>query len=271
MLFQRATVVFLALLALGFLSGCAPRVAPGEIHAAWVITDAKLDRAAEDVAGQRDPSWAEGGFFCFYPNGTVTLMLGGRFANGTWTREGARNELRIVTGEEILALGVRRLGRDEHVFELKDGADTIRYLTRADRHTYRPEQDIYSTRLNAWRVPARRPHTREELEGRLHGMLTYLDALFTTALARDLEVLSLDNLPTPFLFAGNGVALKRADALPAKWLALFQTRQEALEATERLGGLFRHTTFPVVQNRFERNALIFAQLTAALEVTRAKE
>ncbi len=267
----RLPALLLAVWALGFLSGCRPGFDPAEIHAAWVITDAKRDRAADGGPAKRDPSWAEGGFFRFYPNGTVTLFRGGRFSNGTWTREVSQGGYRVVTNEEIILLPVKRLGRDERVFGFKDGADTVYYLTTADRHAYRPEQDIYSTRLNAWRIPAARSHTREDLDDRLHGMLSYLDAVFTTAATRNLDVVNLENLPTPFLFASNGVALKRADALPARWLALFQTREEALAATERLGGLFRHTTFPVVQNRFERNALIFAQLTAALETTRAKE
>lgn len=81
------------------------------------------------------------------------------------------------------------------------------------------------------------------------------------AYVKDLDRVDLTALRIAF----HGVALRRADDLPARWLALHASRADAVRAAGLLSPLFKDVIMPVTRNPFARNALIFGQMVKALE------
>jgi hypothetical protein len=134
----------------------------------------------------------------------------------------------------------------------------------ADDHAY-TGIDIYSPAANAWRLPSRDPQDERMISERLRAMLSYLETYFEAGALRQSPQLEIASLPTPFIFAANGIAIYNLDNLPDKWVALFSDREEAEEAALQLMALFDHVDVPLAPNRFERNARIFTQLLRNLK------
>lgn len=246
------------------VAGCGRRrLEPEALQAAWVIADTVFEETAAGGGAGRNAADAQGGFFRFYPDGAAAVLQAGAFRSGHWSWDAGKGRVTVTAGAETLVIEVGARGPDELSFRLAERKPVVSYVVRADRVNY-DQMDPYSAALNAWRVPAKAALGRAEMDARLLAMLDYLNAYFLAASIHEVESVEVANLPTPFLFAGNGIALYRNDRLPEEWLGLFASRTDAILATERLGGLFRGVKVPVMANRFERNALIFSQLAAAL-------
>ena len=245
-----------------FAPGCARRVPADALHAAWVIVDTEFDRRQSNLTAADRAAAASGGFFRLYPDGSVSALSTGKYRTGRWSWESSTSLLRIDHDG----------GREEYTVKI-DGytsaritpvATSITFVTEPDRLNY-GDVDPYSPALNQWRIPAPEPMTDAAMDRRLLGMLRFLTAHLQSAVARDVEFLNLSSHPTPFIFAANGIALQHPDQLSREWVALFASRDEAINAAMRLVPHFRQVRVPQVSNRFERNALIFSQLADSVE------
>ena len=248
-------------LAAAFLTGCSRRIAPADLHATpWVIADVSFEREKTNAFSAQKTPEAQGGFFRFYPDGRATASRNGEMLIGDWSFDADQSFVRLQYGEgKSEAYAVTRSLPGTLVFKTTVGNTTVVYDMRSDDFDY-ASRDIYSPEMNAWRVPARAEHTEEELQQRLLGMLTFLEAYFEAAAIQSLDSVEISSLPTPYLFAANGVAIYRPDRLPTKWILLFARREESEYAASILGGLFRDVVMPQVSSRLERNAQIFTQL-----------
>ena len=257
----RSVLIIFALFATALGTGCSRKIGPADLHATpWVIADVSFEREKTNAFSSQKTPEAQGGFFRFYPDGRATASRNGEMLIGDWSFDPAQSSVRLQYGEgKSEAYRVSRSLPGTLVFKTDVGNTAVTYTLTSDDFDY-ADRDIYSPAMNAWRVPARAEHTEEELQQRLLGMLTFLEAYFEAAAIQSLDSVEISSLPTPYLFAANGVAVYRPDRLPTKWILLFARREESEYAASILGGLFRDATMPQVSNRLERNAQIFTQL-----------
>jgi hypothetical protein len=243
------------------LTGCARKVSPAKLQATpWVISDVSFEREKNTGFGSSKTPEAQGGFFRFFADGQLCASRNGELLIGRWTLDRAQSIVHLQYGEEKSeSYQVSFATTDSLVFKTTVAKTSVIYTMEPDDFDY-AARDIYSPAMNAWRLPARTEHTEAELQQRLLGMIAYLETYFEAASIRELERVDLSSLPTPFIFASNGVATYRSDRLPTKWLLLFARREEAENATRILGGLFHDVVMPQTSSRFERNAQIFSQL-----------
>lgn len=252
-------------------AGCAPRKAPVDLMQAWRVTDVQRARTTKGGFGPGPADTAAivtaESFFRFYPEGSATAVLEGRFLVGTWTRDEATGEIVLeADGHRPRRFLVTRAGQAGcHFSEVPKGTGKV-FVVEADTFDYR-DRDIYSVELNRWRLPAVEQLSDQELQVRMRSMLRYLSAYFESAYVKDVKRLHPDALPTPFRFAGNGIALQHESSFPERWRALYASPQDAVRAAEVIAPLFDDVVMPATANRFERNALIFAQMESALAQT----
>jgi hypothetical protein len=225
-----------------------------------VISDVSFEREKNTGFGSTKTPEAQGGFFRFFVDGKLCASRNGELLIGRWTFDPAQSTVQLQYGnEKSESYQVSFATPDSLVFKTTEAKTSVIYTMKSDDFDY-ADRDIYSPSMNTWRLPARSEHTEAELQQRLLGMIAYLETYFEAAAIRELERVDLSSLPTPFIFASNGVATYRSDRLPTKWVLLFARREEAEDATRVLGGLFKDVVMPQTSSRFERNAQIFSQL-----------
>ncbi len=250
-----------------FLFGCAPKIPREKLQEApWVIADVRFAREKTNGFGSAKTPEATDGFFRFFPNGQLCAFRNGDLIIGRWSWDPAQSLVRLDYEEEKSeTYHVSPSLTQGLIFKSRTSQTEVIYTLETDTFDY-DTRDIYSPSLNAWRVPAHREHTDEELQQRLLSMLVFLEAYFEAAAIRELDRVDVSTLPTPYLFASNGVAIYRSERLPDKWVQLFTSRDEAEYAARILGELFGDVTVPKTSNRFERNAQIFSQLKASYQL-----
>jgi hypothetical protein len=156
-------------------------------------------------------------------------------------------------------------GRDDLIVLVEvEAFDAHRFTLRADRYDF-GTRDIYGDELNLWRMPVPANPSDEELRRRILSMVRFLDAYFSTANIRSLASVDVSALPIPFILASGGVALRRERDLPPRFLALFDSREDALRARALIVPFFDGVITPITPHRFERWALIFRQMAQALD------
>lgn len=250
----------------GLLGGCGKRLTVETLSRAWVITDVSFERTQTNGFRSSTPDGRiTAGYLRFYEDGKACVSMGGEFRTGTWALDAEQELITFLPSNgESTTFAVKSGATDQMTFAQTEGETVVKYEVGTDNFNY-ADRDIYSAALNAWRVPAEDIQTEEQLRARVRGMLVHLQAYFEAAAAKELEVVDVASLGTPFIYASNGIAIQRTEKLPSQWLMLFKSRDESERTSQIILELFRAGMCPPVKNPFERNALIFSQMIRALD------
>ena len=263
-------VLFLSPIAFALLAlhgACTKSISRTELEAiTWDIKSSRLLSERTDAFGREHPVPMPHGFFRFYGDGQASRVHNATYRAGRWSWNPKSSTLDFEGDdgfkEQII---VERVEPTGFLFEVTSRDIAVAYRVAAGDPSY-GDIDIYSPAANTWRIPASHAQSPDEITQRLRAMLAFLKAYFENAAIRSAQTVEVASLPTPFIFAANGVAIYDTEHLPEKWASLFSSREEAEDATLLLTQLFDGAALPHTPNRFERNALIFTQLAERLAI-----
>lgn len=199
------------------------------------------------------------GFYSYLslkPNKDYTFLIGTKFMHGTY-KVISKDAIELTSAEfgtiplKVVkeANGCIQIHGDFGAYKsdmmLELDGNTKYYLNlNTDFKPLSKENDIRSLAMNQWRFPPDKKETDEEIKQRLLLNLDYIAAYMRVHLYGEFNQIHTAGIPSPFLFAKNGLFLFEWQRIPYFWKHVFYDDKDAEKAFRMLKKEFDGTEAP---------------------------
>lgn len=212
------------------------------------------DNTAADF--ETEESYAFYSYMSLRPNKEYTFLIGTKFMHGTYNVI-SKDSIELISTEfGLIPLKIVReangciqihgdFGAYKSDMMLEIVGNTMYYLNlNSNLKTLVKENDIRSLDMNQWRFPAGKKETDDEIKHRLILNLKYIAGYMRVHLYGEFNQIHTAGIPSPFLFAKNGLFLFEWQRVPYFWKHVFYDVKDAEKAYRMLKKEFDVTEAP---------------------------